>query len=76
MSHITYALIVRAIRNGNLKEPFSEFDFRRSCPNLPEGTYKAFLHKHTKDNPGKNSPLFIRVSPGQFKCLRPFKYDL
>ena len=49
--------------------------FRLACPGFGKGTYQAFLDKHSFRNPGGNSELFLRVSPGQFKCIRPFKYD-
>ncbi|HEY59920.1 MAG TPA: hypothetical protein G4N92_04450 [Anaerolineae bacterium] len=45
MKHKTYKLIIYAMNSGTLIEPFSERDFRRACPGLPEGTYKAFLHE-------------------------------
>jgi len=76
IKHKTYRLIVQSIQRGGLTEPFNEADFRRSCPSLPDGTYKAFLHKHSRGNPGGRSELFIRVRPGMFRCIRPFKYGL
>lgn len=75
MKSKTYKLIIDSIRSNRLKEPFSEKDFRNSCPNLPEGTYRAFLHKHSKGNPGGHSELFERISPGFFICIRPYKYN-
>jgi hypothetical protein len=74
--HRVYSAIVRAVKKGSLKEPFTKEDFRRTCPSLGEGTYNAFLHKHRKGNPGGVSELFELVSPGQFSLLRPFRYDL
>jgi hypothetical protein len=53
-----YSAIVSAVKNGSLKEPFTNDDFRRACQGLGQGTYKAFLHKHRKGNPGGNSELF------------------
>ena len=73
MAHRVYRAVVEAVESGALGEPFSESDFRAACPGLVPGT---FLHKHAQGNPGGNSELFERVSPGQFKCLRPFKYGL
>jgi hypothetical protein len=75
-NHKVYSAIVRAVEDGKLKEPFGQDDFRRSCPNLAEGTYKAFLHKHRKGNPGGASELFELVKPGQFRLLHPIRYDL
>ena len=74
--HRTYACIVKAVRSGDLKEPFTIADFRRSCPGFGKGTYNAFLHKHAVGNPGGNSALFERVAPGRFKLVRPIKYGL
>jgi hypothetical protein len=75
MAHRVYRAIVSAVKAGTMAEPFSKDDFRVACPGLGKGTYNAFLDKHSQGNPGKNSELFRRVSPGQFKCLRPFRYD-
>lgn len=75
MAHIVYGAIVTAVRNGRLSEPFSKEDFRAVCPGLGGGTYNAFLWKHRKGN-GNTSELFDLVSPGRFRCLRPFMYGL
>jgi hypothetical protein len=75
-NHKVYSAIVQAVKGGQLKEPFGQDDFRRTCPNLGEGTYKAFLHKHRKGNPGGASELFEMVASGKFCLLRPFRYDL
>ena len=74
MRHKVYEAIVKAITAGKVVEPFTRQDFEVCCPRLGNGTYNAFLHKHTKGNPGHNSELFERVAPGQFRSLRPFKY--
>lgn len=76
MQHKVYGSIVKAVKEGRLKEPFSQVDFQRHCPGLGDGTYQAFLHKHRRNNPGGNSELFELVAPGRFKCLRPFRYGL
>jgi len=76
MAHRVYASIIRPVRNGKLVEPFSGRDFRRACPGFGNGTYNAFLHKHSRNNPGGNTELFIRVRPGIFRCIRPFKYGV
>jgi hypothetical protein len=76
MGHRVYEAIVTAIRGGKLIEPFSKSEFRAACPGFGDGTYNAFLDKHTVGNPGGNSELFVRVSPGSFKCVRPIKYRL
>jgi hypothetical protein len=76
MAHKVYSAIVNAVKGGRLTEPFSKDDFQVACPGLGLGTYNAFLDKHSKGNPGGNSELFERVSAGQFRCLRPFRYGL
>ncbi|MFX0138024.1 MAG: hypothetical protein ACFFDN_30560 [Candidatus Hodarchaeota archaeon] len=73
--HKVYCLIVKAVENGKLKEPFNTKDFRKACPGLGEGTYKAFLYKHRLGNPDKNTELFKRVSTGIFKLIRPLIYN-
>lgn len=74
--HRVYSATVAAVRAGRLTEPFSQRDFRRACPGFAEGTYRVFLNKHRRGNPGGNSELFERVSPGRFRLLRPIRYGL
>ena len=74
--HSVYRTIVNAVKASRLNEPFTERDFRKACSGLPEGTYRAFLHKHELNNPSGNTKLFRRVSPGKFEVIRPFKYDI
>ena len=74
--HRVYSAIVRAVRSGELAEPFGKADFRRACPDFGNGTYEAFLYKHRLGNPGGNSELFKLVSPGQFRLLKPIRYGL
>jgi hypothetical protein len=76
MAHEVYRAILNAIRTGALREPFSKEGFRIACPGFGNGTYNAFLDKHRHGNPRRNSELFERVSPGQFKSLRPFRYGI
>ncbi len=76
MKHRVYQAIITAIKSGNLAEPFTSQDFQNSCPGFRNGTYNTFLFKHRCNNPGGNSELFVKVSPGHFKCVRPFKYGL
>lgn len=76
MAHRVYEAIVQAVKRGDLPEPFGRPGFRKCCPGLGTGTYQAFLDKHARGNPGRNSELFERVAPGQFRCLRPFRYGL
>lgn len=74
VQHEVYRCIVVAVRSGSLKEPFTKDDFRRTCPNFGDGTYNAFLDKHSVGNP--DSELFERVAPGKFKLVRPIKYGI
>jgi len=76
MAHKVYKSIIKAIKSGKLTEPFSRKDFEISCPVFGKGTYNAFLYKHDRGNPSGNTELFEKVSPGKFRCLRPFKYGL
>ncbi len=76
MAHLIYTAIVQAVKAGRLLEPFTTNDFATACPGFGLGTYKAFLNKHARGNPGGNSELFERVAPGSFRCIRPFKYGL
>ena len=74
MAHKVYSLIVGAIKQGKLIEPFDRFDFKKTCPGLAEGTYKVFLNKHRKGNPNRDTELFEKLASGKFKVVRPFKY--
>lgn len=76
MAHKIYRAIVSAVKTGRLVEPFNEKDFRAACPSLGGGTYRDFLHRHAIGNPSGTDELFQRVSPGRFRCVRPFKYGL
>jgi hypothetical protein len=73
---MVYSSIIRAVKHGQLKEPFSQEDFRCACPGLGGGTYIAFLYKHRKGNPGGSSELFELVGPNRFRLLRPYRYGL
>ena len=55
----TIASIVGAVRRGHLSEPFSPDDVNRAVGISFAG---VFLPKHRVDNPGHNTPLFVRVS--------------
>jgi len=74
MAHKVYKAIVTAVKNGKLKEPFTSKDFKNACSGFGNGTYKAFLHKHSVGNPDSETELFKRVKPGRFKCVKPYKY--
>ncbi len=74
--HKVYTSIVEAVAAGRLDEPFTTQGFRDACGGFGKGTYNAFLHKHTRGNPGGNSELFEKVGKGKFRLLRPLKYGL
>jgi hypothetical protein len=73
--HEVYKCIVRAVKSGELKEPFSTGDFQKACPGFGIGTYRAFLYKHSVGN-SKTTELFAKVSPGKFKLVRPLRYGI
>ena len=74
--HKVYGALVEAVTGGRLAEPFGQADFRRACPGFAEGTYRAFLWKHSRG--GQREPtdtvLLERSAPGRFRLVRPFKY--
>jgi hypothetical protein len=74
-----YRSLVEAVVDGRLKEPFGPADFRRACPGLSDGTYRAFLWKHSggggTEGPGRDTVLLDRMAPGKFKLVRPFNDD-
>ena len=74
MSGGFYREIVEAIKKGKLTEPFTANDVRKACPGWGVNIYNVFLPKHRKGNPGNASELFERINPGEYKCIRPFKY--
>lgn len=76
--HRVYRALVEAVTGGNLHEPFGQAEFRRACPGFADGTYRAFLWKHSGggNTPTKgDSQLLERTAPGRFRLIRPFKYD-
>jgi hypothetical protein len=71
--HDVYSALVDAVAKGTLTEPFSAADFRHACPGFGEGTYRAFLWKHSGS--GKNDTrLLEKVAPGKFRLSRPLQY--
>jgi hypothetical protein len=75
--HKVYRALVEAVTGGKLQEPFGQAEFRRVCPGFAEGTYRAFLWKHSGggDRAENDSQLLERTAPGRFRLIRPFKYD-
>ena len=74
--HKIYSCIINAVKSGRLQEPFTNEDFKNACPIFGKGTYRAFLWKHRIGNLEGRTELFIKVSPGKFKLVRPFKHGL
>jgi hypothetical protein len=72
--HKVYSYILRTVKSGRLREPFTKDDSGNACPGFGKGTYNAFLYKHRVRKPGGNSELFKKVCTGKFKLVRPFKY--
>lgn len=56
-----------AIKQGRLTEPFTNEEFRVACPGFGRGTYRAFLWKHSRGNPGLQSEFFERVASNRFR---------
>ena len=52
--------IRRARRRGLLPKRFRGPDVQRVCPTWSESTYRVFLAKHRRGNPGGNTAYFIR----------------
>lgn len=75
-NHRIYRTIVQAVKDKKLGEPFSANDVMKACRNLKPTTCMTFLNKHRKSNPSQTSELFVRVSPGKFKLIRPIRYGL
>jgi hypothetical protein len=73
--HEIYDLIVKAVKEKKMKEPFTEMDFRITCKGFSEPTYRSFLHNHEKNNRAGHTKYFQRVKPGKFRLIRPLKYN-
>jgi hypothetical protein len=74
--HTVYRALVEAVTGGKLQEPFGQADFRRVCPGFADGTYRAFLWKHSGGGSVPSESLLLeRIAPGRFRLARPFKDD-
>jgi len=73
--HEVYSALVQAVNSGKLKEPFTKADFQTACPGFGDGTYRAFLWKHSRAG-SADTLLLEKVAPGKFTVIRPFKYGL
>lgn len=71
-----YTYIVKAIKNKELKEPFTAKRFKEVCEKWKRSA--SFLWKHRRGNPGGNSELFERIlsKPRKFKLTKPLRKDL
>ncbi len=58
--------IKKAVTENILGEPFTASEVNSKCENVLLKS-KSFLSKHAKDNPGKYTPYFIRISRGLYK---------
>lgn len=76
VDHRIYQVIVAAVESGKLRDPFRAADVRAACPGFAHHTYGTFLPKHRIDNPSGTSELFVQVSKGLYKLVRPLKYGL
>jgi hypothetical protein len=59
--------IYAAVRSGKLTEPFTPDMVRRACPGQADHTYGVFLPKQRIGDPGGNTELFVRLSPGSYR---------
>lgn len=75
-SHIVYKTIIKAVKSGKLKEPFSAKDLIKSCPEINVKTCNTFLYNHVIDNMSYHSELFVRNKDGKFELIRPLKYGI
>jgi hypothetical protein len=63
------AEIDRAIKAGQLHEPFRASDARAACPGFAHTTYNCFLPKHALNNPDRNKEHFEKVERGLYRRL-------
>jgi hypothetical protein len=68
-----YRELVQAVESGRLVEPFTAASFRNACPGYPEGTYRAFVWKHSAD---VGSSALNRVAPGKYVLAHPIRPSL
>ena len=74
MAHYVYGEIIKVIKKGKLKEPFTISELKKACPHLNKNTCDSFPSKHSVGNPGNNSELFERTTDGKYRLVRPIKY--
>src|SRR5687767_4743166 len=49
-----YRSLVEAVNGGHLGEPFGQAGFRQACQGFADGTYRAFLWKHSGGGGGSS----------------------
>lgn len=77
MQHKTYRVVVRLVRSGRLKEPFTPEELAKKAPRgSNRDTFRRFPAKHRKGNGTGDSQLFVRLKDNKYRVLRPFRYDL
>ena len=65
-----YRLLVDAVNSGKLQEPFTTLEFRKACPGLSVGTYRAFVWRHSRQERTTNV-LLEHIGSGRFRLVRP-----
>lgn len=67
--------IREAIRAGRLKNIFRPRDVEEACPGWAYNTYRVFLPKHRKGNPGGYTEYFIQHPDGSYSLQDEFLKD-
>jgi hypothetical protein len=58
-----------AARRGDLPARFRPADVRAACPGWAEQTYRVFLPKHRRGNPGGYTAYFERNEDGTYSLI-------
>ncbi|KAB2659651.1 hypothetical protein F9K94_02195 [Brucella tritici] len=62
-----YSAVCKAVRNGELVEPFRALDVRRVAPGWTYPRYFEFLADHCTDKQSPDVALFVRVAKGRYR---------
>ncbi|WP_235918383.1 hypothetical protein [Brucella anthropi] len=62
-----YSAVCKAVRNGELVEPFRALDLRRVAPGWTYPRYFEFLADHCTDKQSPDVALFVRVAKGRYR---------
>ena len=65
--------MVKAVKKGELTEPFTIEDLEARCFLIGSGILKTLLNKYKVGNPEKRIELSKEASSGKFKLIHPFK---